>query len=302
MTQVSVIIPSWNTRNLLRATLESLKTSLPMSSEVIVVDNGSSDGTVRMVQEEFPHTRLIRNATNLGYAAATNQGVEAARGAYVLFLDSDTQVAGSAIRAMVGFLEANLRYGAVAPRLVNFDGTTQAAHMRFPTMWTPLWFGTPLERRWPESRELRRYFGRDFDYERDRDVEHASGTCLLMRRKALRHTKPMDEAMSLVFGDVDLCKRLWESGWRVRYLADAHVYHHGGASTRQLRGFVDEYQRNRLAYFRKHHGRAGGWMVKGCVAWTVVDHCVRELWHRAQGLPEQPLMPVWQTLQGFLRC
>lgn len=299
MTQVSVIVTSWNTRNLLRATLESLKTTLPMSSEVIVVDNGSSDGSVRMVQELFPHTRLIRNATNLGYAAATNQGVEAAHGAYVLFLDADTQVAGSALRSMVAFLEANLRYGAVAPRLVNFDGTTQAAHMRFPTMWTPLWFGTPLERRWPESKELKRYFARDFDYERDHDVEHASGTCLMMRRKALRHTKPMDEKMWLVFGDVDLCKRLWDSGWRVRYLADAHVYHHGGGSTRQYKEFVNEYQRNRLEYFRKHHGQLGGWVVKASVAWTVVDHCVRELWHRAQGLPEQPLTPVWQTLQAF---
>src|SRR5215813_7039723 len=109
MTQVSVVIASWNTRNLLRATLESLKTTVPHSSEVIVVDNGSTDGSVRMVQEQFPHVRLIRNATNLGYAHATNQGVEAARGAYVLFLDSDTSVAGNAIRAMVAFLEANLR-------------------------------------------------------------------------------------------------------------------------------------------------------------------------------------------------
>jgi GT2 family glycosyltransferase len=301
VTQVSVVIPSWNTRNLLRETLESLKTTLPMSSEIIVVDNGSTDGSVRMVQEQFPHVRLIRNATNLGFAVATNQGVEAARGAYVLFLNSDTQVVGNAIRSMVAFLERNLRYGAAAPRLLNPDGTTQAAHMRFPSLATPLWFGTPMERWWPESTELRRYFARDFDYDTDSDVEQPPAACLLMRRKALKHTKPLDEKLWLFYNDVDLCKRLWESGWRIRYIESAHVYHHGGASTRQYKDFVAEYHRNRLAYFRKHHGQAAGAWVKACVAWTVIDHCVRELWHRAQGLPEQPLLPVWQTFQVFLK-
>ncbi len=301
MTQLSVIIPSWNTRTLLRETLDSLKTTLPMSSEIIVVDNGSTDGTVRMLQEHFQHVRLIKNATNLGYAVATNQGIQAARGAYVLLLNSDTQVVGNAIRAMVAFLERNLRYGAVAPRLLNPDGTTQAAHMRFPTLATPLWFGTPLERWMPESRELRRYFARDFDYDTDSDVEQPPAACLLMRRKALKHEKPLDESLWLFYNDVDLCKRLWESGWRIRYLESAHVYHHGGASTRHYKDFVAEYHKNRLAYYRKHHGQAAGAWVKVCVAWTVIDHSVRELWHRAQGLPEQPLLPLWQTFQVFLK-
>jgi GT2 family glycosyltransferase len=301
VTQVSVIIPSWNTRTLLRETLESLKTTLPMSSEIIVVDNGSTDGTVRMLQEHFQHVRLIKNPTNRGYAAATNQGIHAARGAYVLLLNSDTQVVGNAIRSMVAFLERNLRYGAVAPRLLNLDGTTQAAHMRFPTLATALFFGTPLERWWPESGELRRYFARDFDYDRDGDVEQPPGACLLMRRKALKHEKPLDERLWLFYNDVDLCKRLWESGWRIRYLEGAHVFHHGGASTRQYGDFVAEYHKNRLAYYRKHHGQAAGMWVKACVAWTVMDHCVRELWNRAQGLPEQPLLPLWQTFQVFLK-
>lgn len=301
MTQVSVIIPSWNTKNLLRACLEGLKTTLPMSSETIVVDNGSSDGSVRMVQQEFPHVRLVRNATNMGFATATNQGIEAARGAYVLLLSSDTQVVGNAIRSMVSFLERNLRYGAAAPRLLNPDGTTQAAHMRFPTLLTPLCFGTPLERWWPENREVRRYFARDFDYDADGDVEQPPATCLLMRRKALKRQKPLDESLWLFYNDVDLCARLWAAGWRIRYLEGAHVHHFGAASTRQYKDSVSEYHKNRLAYYRKHHGRAAGAWVKACVAWTVLDHCVRELWHRAQGLPEEPLLPVWQTFQVFLR-
>ena len=167
MTQVSVVIPSWNTRELLRACLESLKTTLPGSSEIIVIDNASRDGSARMVQDDFQHVRLIRNTRNLGFAFATNQGVERARGAYVLFLNADTAVPGGAIKQMVAFLEENVRYGAVAPRLLNPDGSTQRANMRFPKLRTPFCVGTPWERWFPNNREVRRYFGNDFDYERD---------------------------------------------------------------------------------------------------------------------------------------
>jgi len=301
MTQLTVVIPSWNTCGHLRVCLESLKTTLPLSSEVIVVDNGSTDGTPRMVQEQYPHVRLIRNPTNKGFAAATNQGIEAARGCYVLILDSDTKVLGASIRSMMAFLEQNLRYGAVAPRLVDPDGTTQAAHMRFPSWMTPVCQGTPLERYAPKSPELQRYFARDFDYETEGDVEQPSGVCLLMRRKALKRQKPMDESLWLYFADVDLCKRLWSAGWRIRYLPDAHVVHQGGASVRQFKDAAGEYQRNRLTYYRKHHGRVAGWWVKSCVAWTVADACVREYWRRAEGLPEQSLSPLIDTFQVFLK-
>lgn len=301
MTLVSVIVPSWNTRELLRACLESLKGSLPPSSEVIVVDNGSRDGSARMVHEQFPWVRLVRNARNTGFAHACNQGVELARGAYVLFLNSDAQVVGDAVRRLVAFLEENPKYGAVAPRLLDADGTTQRAHMRFPNLLTPLFFGTPLERWLPDSFELRRYFARDFDYERDGEVEQPPAACLLMRRKALKTTRPMDESMWLFFNDVDLCRRLWRRGWRIAYRADVAVVHLGGMSTRQYADFVPEWHRNRLAYYRKHHGRWSGWWVKLCVAWTFADHCVREFWRRAHGAVEEPLAPLWQDFELFLR-
>lgn len=301
MTMVSVVIPSWNTRELLRGCLESLKTTLPYSSEVIVVDNGSTDGSPRMVAENFQHVRLIRNANNMGFAHAANQGVESARGAYVLFLATDTVVVGNAVKNMLGFLEHNLRYGAVAPQLLNADGTTQRAHMRFPRLLTLLCVGTAFERWFPQNREVRRYYARDFDYDLDSDVEQPPATCLLMRRKALKKSKPLDEDLWLFFNDVDLCKRLWRTGWRIAYLAGAQIVHFGGMSTRQFANYAPEWHKNRLAYFRKHHGRAAGWLVKASVAWNVADHCVREFWRRAHGMDEEPLWPVWSTFSAFLR-
>jgi N-acetylglucosaminyl-diphospho-decaprenol L-rhamnosyltransferase len=194
-----------------------------------------------------------------------------------------------------------VRYGAVAPRLVHPDGTIQRSHMRFPSWLTPLCYGTPYERWFPENREVQRYFALDFDYEVDGDVEQPSAVCLLMRRKALKKTKPLDEDLWLFFNDVDLCRRLAQAGWRIGYLTGAHVIHHGGMSTRQYADLVPEWHKNRLFYYRKHHGRLAGAWLKGCVAWTVADHCVREFWRRAQGLEEEPLWPMCQTFAVVLR-
>lgn len=301
MTLVSVVIPSWNTRELLRNCLESLKGSLPGSSEVLVIDNGSRDGSARMVHEQFPWVRLVKHPKNTGFAHACNVGCEMARGAYVLFLHTDTVLVGDTVRRLTQFLEDNPRYGAVAPRLFDTDGSTQRSHQRFPTLLTPLFLGTPLERWFPGNFEVRRYFAREFDYEIDGDVRQPASACFLMRRKALKTLRPLDESMWLFFSDVDLCKRLWSRGWRIRYLASSHVVHAGGMSTRQYGEFVPEWHKNRLAYYRKHYGRVAGWWVKTCVAWTLADHCVREFWRRAHGAVEEPLLPLWEDFALFLR-
>ena len=301
MTQLSVVIVSWNVREHLRACLESLKKTLPLSSEVIVVDNASRDGSARMVLEQYGHVRLIKNQRNAGFAAAANQGVERARGAYVLFLAPDCQVVGGAVKQMVTFLEENVRYGAIAPRLLDHDGTTQRSHSGLPRLATLACYGTPWERWFPANGEVGRLFASDFDYERDGDVEQASLSCLLMRRKALKKQKPLDEAFWLWFNDADLCRRLGKAGWRIGYLASAQVVHHAQASVRQFEGSVAEWHQSRLHYYRKHYGRLGAACVKASLAWTVADHSVREFWRRAHGGQELPLQPVWDTLTAVLR-
>jgi hypothetical protein len=278
-----------------------LKTTLPMSSEVLVIDNASSDGSARMVAEQFRHVRLIKNTAYQELAALVNQGIESARGAYVLLLDPRTVVVGHAIRSMLAFLEQNLRFGACTSRLTDWDGVTLRSVARFPSFWTPLFVGTPLERVFSDSRELRRYRALDFDYEEDRDVEHAPLACLLMRRKALKHTKPLDESFGRHFDGLDLCRRLCDSSWRIRYLAGTQVVFHGELDTLPSEATPHRANHDRLAYFRKHHGRAAGAWVKACVAWTVLDACARELWRRAEGLPEESLSPLLDSFQVFMK-
>jgi GT2 family glycosyltransferase len=301
MTSLTVVIPSFNTRSALRSCIETLKTTLPMSSEIVVVDRCSSDGSVRMLAEQFRHVRLIKNSVNNGLASAVNQGIEAARGAYVLLLDPRTQVVGPAIRTMLAFLEQNLRYGACTPRVTEQDGTTQRSVCRFPSLWTPLFVGTPLERLFPDNREQRRYLALDFDYEADADVEHAPLACLLMRRKALKRSKPLDERLGRHFDGLDLCRRLCDSSWRIRYLSQIHVVFAGEIDTLVSEAAEDRADRDRLAYFRKHHGRAAGAWLKACVAISVLDVCVREFWRRAEGNPEESLMPLWDSFQVFMK-
>ncbi len=301
MTQLTVVIPSFGTREALRACLESLKTSLPMSADILVVDNASADGSARMVMEQYGHVRLIRNTVNQGFASAVNQGIESARGAYVLLLDARTLVHGNVLKRMMSFLEQNLRYGACTPRIVEHDGTTQRSIRRFPTIWTPLFVGTPLERAVPRGREVCRYRALDHDYDLDDDVEHAPLACLMMRRKALKRARPLDESLGAHYEGVDLCRRLWRAAWRIRYLAGAHVVHTGDVEASMDESVDALSGQHRLAFFRKHHGPAAGAWVKACVTWTVLDESVRELWRRAEGNPEQWLVPLWSSFQLFMK-
>ncbi len=302
MTQLSVVIAARDRRAHLRGCLESLKRGLPLSSEVLVIDDGSRDGSARMVADEFPHVRLVQNAQPRGRVAARNQGVRMARGAYVLFLDPDTRVEESAVRRMLAFLEVNLRYGAVTARFLDGDGATRGALRRFPNLWTPLWCGTFLERLVPDAGEVRRHYAHDFDYDAVSEVEDAPLACLLMRRRALGRNDPLDESLGASYCGVDLCRSLWRSGWRIAYLPDAWVTHFDSLEFDDPEQSLEAVQRDRLAYYRKHHGRAAGWWLKACVAFGVAEGFVRECYRRAEGFPEEPLAPLWQGFAGILRA
>jgi len=252
---LSILVLSWNTSDLLAACLRALERH-PCSRdhEILVVDNASEDGSADRVAAEFPGVRLVRNAENLGYAAGNNVGLTQARGRYVLLLNSDTEVGPGALDALVQFLEAHPSAGAVTARLVNPDGSLQKSCMRFPTLLTALVFDTFLARLPFGRRHLDRYFMRDFDHAASRQVDQIPGTCTLMPRQVIQKVGPMDERLWLFFNDVDLCKRIWNAGYTVHFLADAEVLHHFGASTSKFISFAVEWHLNRVAYYRKHFG------------------------------------------------
>ena len=251
---LSIVILSWNTQDLTLACLRSLqrdRTSL--TREIIVVDNGSSDGSADAIAA-IPGVELLRNAENRGYSGGNNQGARRATGRWVCLLNSDTEVRPGALDLLVEFLSTHPRHGAVAPKLVDPDGSVQRACMRFPGLVTALCFDSTFGRFPPGSWIQRRYFMRDFDHLTSRDVPQPPGACFLMDREEYLSMGGLDEELFLFFNDVDLCRRLWKRGRRIHYLAEAEVVHHRGASTKKYPHFVVTWFKNRIAYYRKNYG------------------------------------------------
>jgi N-acetylglucosaminyl-diphospho-decaprenol L-rhamnosyltransferase len=257
---LSVVVLSWNTREILRACLESLARDVsPRAREVIVVDNASADGSADMVARDFPAVRLLRNPENRLYSEANNQGARLATGEWLCLLNSDTEVRPGALDRLADFLAANADYGAVAPRLVNPDGSVQRACARLPGLLAPLLESTTLGRVPPLSLGPWWLSMGDFDHVHSRDVPQPPGACFMMRRVEYLQDGGLDPVLSLFFNDVDLCRRLAARGRKVRYLAEAEVMHHRGFSTRAFKATNSNltWMRNRAAYYRKHHGALG---------------------------------------------
>ena len=254
---VSVVIATWNTRDLVCGALAALgRTDLPDPWEVIVIDNGSQDGTVDAIKARFPATVLLCNAANTGYAHANNQGIAAARGRHVLLLGSDTEVRPETLRVMAGFLDARPEAAAVACRLVNPDGSPQMSCRRFPRLRDAV--ATYLSLHFL----ARRYTMHGFDFFASREVDQPAATCLMVRRKVLNGLRGFDESYRILYNDVDLCKRLHDMGGRIFFTGETEVLHYGSVTTRSApAGIRMEMYRNILLYFRRNRGPVAQWVL-----------------------------------------
>jgi GT2 family glycosyltransferase len=231
---VSVVVVNWNTRDILRDCLRSIFVETKrVTCEVVVIDNGSSDGSAEMVAAEFPAVRLIRNADNRGFAAANNQGMVGARGRYVLLLNSDTVVLEDAISKAVAFAEGHPDAAVVGCRAVFPDGRLQQNCFLFPSLLNLALSLTHLALVFPRSR----FFGRGrltwWDYATPREVDVVAGCFMLVRRAAIDQVGPMADRFFMYSEDTEWCWRFRQAGWRVLYTPDAVIIHLMGASSAQ---------------------------------------------------------------------
>ncbi len=259
---LSVVIVSWNVRDLLDRCLASLKASLerPKSeklvAEVIVVDNGSHDGGPEMVGSKYPEVRLVETGENLGFTRGNNLGISESRGSYVLLLNPDTEIRGDAPDILVSYLKERPRVGIVGPQLLNPDGTVQSSRRRFPTLATAVMESTVVQGWSPRNPVLARYYILDRPDEEVQAVDWLVGACLLVRRQAVEEVGLLDERFFMYSEELDWCRRMMGAGWRVVYLPTAQVVHHGGKSSEQVLPVRHiHFQRSKILYFRKHHGR-----------------------------------------------
>jgi GT2 family glycosyltransferase len=233
---VSILIVNWNTLDLVVQCLDSLpRGAEDVTYEVIVVDNGSIDGSGDVLDQRGD-IRLIRNTDNLGYAAAVNQAYRSAKGGFVLLLNSDVDLMPGALSTLAQFLNGHPSAAGVAPLYVNPDGTPQPFHFRFPTFAMTLANGTAIVRRLIPGSErlLREYHMLDEDFSHPRPVPQPSASCLLLRRSVLAGDHIFDERYPIFFNDVQLARSFADRGLALWVTPDATVIHDAHASTRRL--------------------------------------------------------------------
>ena len=274
--RITAVIVSWNVRDLLERCLASIRQQ-PSSShlvEVWVVDNASTDGTVARVRQAAPWANLMANQENLGFAAACNQGVAAAGSAdAVLLLNPDAELLPGAIDELARFLSDHSQSGAVGPRLLNPDGTTQSSRRRFPTVATAFWESTFLQQCFPSNRAVRSYYCEDRPDDEPQTVDWLVGACLLIRGKAWDQTGGLDEGFFLYFEETDWFKRASALGWTAAYVPAAWVCHRGGGSADQapVRRRIS-FAESKGRYYTKHFGH---WMGAAVRAFQMVDAALR---------------------------
>ncbi len=260
--KLSIVVVAWNSAADIEACIDSI--NFGSEFEVIVVDNASGDATRDKLSQYHP-LKLVANNSNSGYARANNQGLRLATGEYVLLLNPDTRIELGVLDLLAQYLNANPRVGAVAPRLISPDGTTQFSIRSFPTAASIFWELTGLARLFPKSRVFGHWKMRYFDYDRPAEVEQPMASCLMIRRPVLELLGGMDEQFPMYFNDVDLSKRMADAGWKTAYLPDARVVHRHGASTKQVRAkMIRESHRSTFHYLRKHD-RSGLFWLKAIV-------------------------------------
>lgn len=234
--RVSVIVVSYNTRDLLRECLASIEPA----HEVIVVDNGSSDGSAEMVRSEFSDAKLVCNERNLGFGVANNRGMDVASGELILLLNSDAEAAPGAIDLLAESMDQGTV--AVGGKLVFPDGRLQESAAGSLTLWAVLCEQLYLER-------IFHAYWRSSGLPKGGDVDQVMGACLMMRPGTR-----FDERFFLYCEDTELCYRLRGRG-RIRYVPDAVFIHHLGSSGSANRWWsIAMYNRGKELFFRIHHG------------------------------------------------
>ncbi len=265
---LTIIIPNYNTRDLLRQCLTSIYTCTQgITFEVICLDDCSSDGSAEMVAETFPQVILVRNQSSQMYAKNNNLGLRMSRARYACLLNSDTRVESDAFTALVRFMDAHPDAAACGPRLLNPDGTVQSCVRQFAGAGTMILQGLNWHKLFPNGAVARRYYTSHFDYDREQVVESLGTTAFVLRRSTWETAGMLDERFPHFQVDLAYNLMLKRKGYKVYYTPSAEVIHYGSQSINQMpKKRILELHRA-LADFNDYYdyfgsGRLSKWLVR----------------------------------------
>jgi GT2 family glycosyltransferase len=259
---VAVVVVTYNALPWLEQSLESVA-----GYETVVVDHGSTDGSVDLVRDRFPAVRLVEQE-NRGLAAGWNRGIEETSGTYVLILNADAWPLGDAVERLAAFADEHPRAAVIGPRLRHPDGRLQPSVRGFPTPWRLATEYLFLRKLAPRSHALNAFYAAGFDHESVREAEFVMGAVMLARRSAIDEVGPLDEDFFLFSEETDWCYRFRQAGWQVLFTPSAEFAHvYGAAHAGRL---LRENVRSNLRFIAKHHGlrvaRRARWvLLAGCL-------------------------------------
>ncbi|KPL82927.1 hypothetical protein SE15_10415 [Thermanaerothrix daxensis] len=247
--------------------MQNLPAALPdLDFEVIVVDNGSSDDSLRMLEEEFPWVYLIRNSQNMGYTRPMNQALRLAKGRYLVQLNPDTLPQPGAFSTLYFFMESHPEAGICTPKVLNRDHTLQYQCRRSAARpWDVITYFTGLWRLFPKNRLFGRYLMTYLPEDEIAEVEAVSGSCMMIRRGVIEQIGYLDETFFAYQEDADFCFRARQAGWKIYYVPMAEVIHFGGkgGSSSEPYRAIFEWHRSYYYYYRKHLAKEYSFVING---------------------------------------
>ncbi len=247
---ISIIIVNWNTKDLLISCISSVYQTLSdsISYEIIVVDNGSKDGSSDAIRRIYPQVRLIQNKRNLGFACANNKAFRIMKGRYALLLNTDCTLTEGAVENLFYFMEKRPEAGACCGQLLNPDGSKQNSFSNFPSLLEFLTNKSLLKIIWPSK-----FPGKYISYDKPIEVDSCIGACMMIRKKALKDIGYFDEDYFFFFEETDLAYRLKKAGWKIYFVPHAKIYHEQGKSVGSGIESRAMYYRSMYIFLRKHY-------------------------------------------------
>ncbi len=274
--KLSIVIICWNDLKVIADCLRSIvERTHSTDFEIIISDNGSTDGSIEFVRTQFPDVQVIRNGTNLGFARGNNVGILASKGEYVLILNPDTYVHEGALDQWIEFADRHPKAGAFGCRVLNPDGSYQKSARPFPTVRGELIAALYLR----SLAHLSDLFASDmyvgWKGDTEREIDWQSGCCVMVRGALLKQLGGFDERFFYHYEEVDLCRRVWNAGYPILYTPMASITHLGGQSVSRFPvRFELEKCRNRYRYFYKYYGN---WGVRQCRRALLLSLRLRQL-------------------------
>jgi len=314
---VSILIVSWNVRDLLRRCLDSIVSSQSedhpapterrrLNTEILVVDNASNDGTVEMLRAEFPTARVIANPANVGFTRANNQALAIAQGRYLFLLNPDTELYPGALQTLFAYAEQHPRVGIIGPRLFYGDGSPQSSRRRFPTLATAFFESTRLQQWFPRHAAITRYYMLDTRDDETQEVDWVNGAAMFVRRQVYEQVGGFDEQFFMYSEELDWCYRTQRAGWQIIYLPTAQVTHYEGKSSEQAVAARDiHFHSSKVRFFRKYYGARAAETLRAFLlamfALQIVEESIKWLLGHKRALRAARVRAYCQVLKSGLR-